>query len=321
MTLGSLEQDFIDLFTGRKKAHLSKYVHMHRPEIYDEMVNKSTYYPYRLESKIIKNHANDIARNLPRVSHVIEIGPGSVSPVMAKSVPMIAALENRFSVECYSAVDLNVGYASGACEIIKQSFGGMKTLAINLDFILDDLIKIKAIHSVKNSRLIMSFGCTIFSNNNDRDTDKTIKNISELLEIGEYFIVGADISDSEQALAVAYYNDLSYHLMLNAMFGMKYEVGDDNFDATAFKPVFEWDNRSTTVKLFLKATRSQKATINNQKFDINKNAKYNIINSRKTTINEVDSRLMRYGIIITDIFIDKDDVGNKFALLKTKKIR
>ena len=320
MSFSSLAQDFIDLFSGRQSAHLSKYVHLYRPEIFDQLVNTDTYYPYTLECKLIKNHAHELASNLPQVSHIIELGPGPLSPVKAKSVPMIAALESCHRVEFYSAVDFNAEYAESAREIVSKKFNNIIARAAVLDF--SNKKEISNINlSEKHRNLIICLGGTIFCAGNEEDIDKVVENISNLLKPGEHFIFGADISDSEQALRPAYFTDLSYQLMLNAMHGLKQALGDSNsnFDPTAFEPVFRWNERSTTVELLLRATRSQNIIIDNTDCCIVKDVLYNILNSRKTSVNEIKLRLSKYKLEILNIYETKDIFGNKFALLKTKK--
>ena len=321
MPFASLPQDFIDLFTGKQSAHLGKYVHMHRPEVYDQVVNQDTYYPFRLECNLINNHAYEIVCDLSHVSQVIELGPGSDSPVKAKSVPMVRALTGHLPIEIYSGVDINREYAAGACKIISDKFPNLKARIAHLDFTINsELAKLKAEASQKYNNIIICFGGTIFCAGKGNDVDIIIGNISSLLKSGEYFIFGADISDNEDALKNAYFNELSYQLMLNAMFGLKSTVGDNNFDATAFDPVFKWNKDTTTVELFLKANRDQEVIINSHSYQIMKDILFNILNSRKTSICEIKRRLAAHGMEIIDVYETKDNFGNKFALLKTKKI-
>jgi len=316
--LGQVEQDFIDLFTKKKNAHIGKYIYMHRPEIYDQIADRASYYPYRVERSIIANCAESMVSNIKSVSNVIEIGPGSESPIMAKSVPMIAAMQKIFDIKKYTAIDLSKEYASNACDIISQKFDNLTADAIIADFnIKNELTKINV---CATNNIVMSFGGTLISAGTEDDVENGLENISNILASGEYFIFGVDLTNDENALAAAYDTNLSYELLLNAMYGIKDAINDSHFDARAFDFVFEWDKSCMTVKFSLRANKSQKICINNHDILINKDDEFHMLNSRKTSASQVESRLQKFGMTIEDSFELKEYLNSKFAILKIRKI-
>jgi uncharacterized SAM-dependent methyltransferase len=313
-----VEQDFIDLFTKKKSAHIGKYIYMHRPEIYDQIADRASYYPYRVEASIIANYASDIVSNIKSVSNVIEIGPGSESPIIAKSVPMIVAMKSVFDIKNYTAIDLNKEYASSACDIIREKFDNLTTDTVIADFnIKNDLAKVNICAS---NNIIMSFGGTLICSGTEEDVENGLENISNILASGEYFIFGVDLTNNENTLAAAYDTNLSYELLLNAMYGIKYAVNDLDFDARAFDLVFKWDKSCATIKLSLRANKSQKICINNHDISINKDDEFHMLNSRKTFASEVELRLRKFGMTIEDSFELKENLNSKFAILKIRKI-
>jgi len=313
MSYSRLEQDFIDLFDGKRSAHLSKYVHLYRPEIYDDIVNDSRYYIYKLECEIIKKFADKIMLGVNNIFHVVELGPGSHSPVSSKTLPVLEALRENNIIKQYTAVDITKEYAYDACQTVKNKFEDIKSNAIVTNFVSD--IGVEKI----TDKIIFSFGGTIFCNNNILEINQTINNISNLLKTGEYFIIGVDITDDEQSLSVTYHNQIVHELLLNVMYNLKQELNLENFDASAFDLVFEWQKESKDVVLYLQAQKTQQIILKDREININQGNKYNIINSRKSSLEIAKSVLEKYNIKIQETFILTDEFGNKFALLKTQK--
>lgn len=315
---GQVGQDFIDLFTKQKNAHIGKYIYMHRPEIYDQIADSVSYYPYRVERSIIANCAKSIVSNIKSISNVIEIGPGSESPIMAKSVPMIAAMQNTFDIKKYTAIDLNEEYAFNACGIICKKFDKLTADAVIADFNIKN--ELTRINICTANNIVLSFGGTLICAGTEEDVENGLENISNILASGEYFIFGVDLTNDENALAAAYDTNLSYELLLNAMYGIKYAINDLDFDARAFDFVYKWDKSCTTVKFSLRANKSQKICINNHDIVIKKDDEFHMLNSRKTSESEVESRLQKFDMTIEDSFMLKEDSNSKFAILKIRKI-
>ena len=88
----NMEQDYIDLFTEKRKGHMAKYVYMYRPYIYEDILNQETYYPFRRERDLLKNASEEICKNLLDVDEVLELGPGSKTAILSKTVPFLRGL-------------------------------------------------------------------------------------------------------------------------------------------------------------------------------------------------------------------------------------
>jgi uncharacterized SAM-dependent methyltransferase len=320
MSFSNLAQDFMDLFSGVKRAHLAKYVHLYRPDIYDAIVNSETYYIPKLEELIIEKYSGELAKNLSYLSNLVEIGPGSFSPVVAKTVPVISALKKVSDIEYYSAIDINHEYSDGACQIVGERFKWIKTRSIVYDF-LANIEEVKLQFSNLNSanKAIICLGGTIFCNNSDEDLDNYLTNISSVLCSDEYFILGVDTSSNKYSLDKAYNTENTRQLLLNAMYGMKAILNLYDFDASAFDLVFEYNEETTTVELYLCATKNQSIKIKDQEFIIEKNNKYNIINSKKVSINYIDDYLKRFDLNMVNYFAVDDKYGNQCAILKIRK--
>jgi len=171
----NIEQDYIDLFTYAKKGHMTKYIHMYRPDIYDTVIQQGSFYPFKMECDLLLQKADQIVSSFLGVTEVIEIGPGAKLPVVSKTIPLLKSLQQRFCIDVYKAMDINPIYAQQACQIIREQMPNIKTEAIELDFLTKKLSS-HIIDSFQNGRrkLIFALGQPIFANNPHGNSPGTV---------------------------------------------------------------------------------------------------------------------------------------------------
>lgn len=316
----NIEQDYIDLFSYAKRGHMVKYVHKYRPDTYENVFKQDTYYPFKMERDLLSQKAVEICLHLQDVAEAIEIGPGSYTPIIYKSVPFLRALERVCSFSTYKAMDSTLEYAEQACKIINKIFKRIKTEPIEIDFLsIEDFEKIKYSLEGVRKKVIFGFGLPIFANNDKEDTSKFLKNIAMLLNKGDYLLFSIDENKDEDMLEGAYNTKLSYELLLNTMYYLKYKLNLKEFNPKAFDFSYKWDYKNSIVELFLKSTMEQNLIIRNQKFTINKNQEFNIINSLKLDIEQVRKILALEKLIIKEIITSSNKQKNKFSMLIVQK--
>jgi L-histidine N-alpha-methyltransferase len=314
----SIEQDYIDLFLHTRKGHMAKYVHMYRPYIYDNVSKQDSYYPFRMECDLIAQKADEISSYFQEIAEAVEIGPGSYSPVISKTVPLLKALERQLSFSAYKAMDSNLGYAEQACQIIQGQFPTLKTEAIEIDF-----LSMKKFEIMKNNlnfnkkKLLFCFGQSIFSNNSRKDIFKFLNNIRSLLGINDYFLFAIDTNKDKTMIEDAYNTTLSYELLLNSMYYLKTKLILKDFNPKGFDLVYKWNQEESSVELFLKSTMNQIIKIREQLLVINKDQEFNILNSLKLDLGKIEDILFSCGLRIKEI-IDENQ-KNKLSILIVKK--
>lgn len=316
----SLEQDYIDLFTYTRKGHMAKYVHMYRPNIYDEVLRQKDYYPFRMEVDLLTLKANQICRNLEKVTQALEIGPGSSTPIMFKTIPLLKALEKQFSFSTYVAMDSNQKYARQACELIKMEFKTINTEAIEFDFLSEvESKKMKYERKDSGRTLVFALGQAIFSNNNDEGVKKFLNNIGKILKDGDYLLFGTDTNRDENMLKAAYDSKIVHELLLNAMYHLKNELNPKGFEPDKFDTIYKWNKEACTVENYLRPNQNQRFRIEQHDIILRKNHGFNILNSRKMDINSIRHFLSQELISIKEIVTLDSDTTNTYSMVIAQK--
>jgi len=312
-----MEQDYIDLFLHKRKAHMAKYVYMYRPQIYEEILKQDAYYPFKMESDLLIQFSEKICKNLPDIRQVLELGPGSQSPIKLKTVPFLTALKTQTRSLTYKAIDSTLEYAEQACHIVKDHFKSIPTQALEIDFLsLNAFQKIQNAIQPNDKKLMMAFGQPIFANNNDHDMGILLDNIARFLNKGDYLLFGIDTNKNETLLEKAYNTKLGYELLLNVMYFLKTKLDLKNFHPEAFDLIYKWDSQNRAVGLFLKATTQQIIKIQSQELIINKGQEYNLLNSRKPPIETIEKLLTQKNLIIQQVI---SSAANNFSIVTAHK--
>ncbi|KAB2836205.1 MAG: L-histidine N(alpha)-methyltransferase [Caedimonadaceae bacterium] len=231
----SFEQDYIDLFLRKRSGHMAQYVYMYRPHIYEDIIKQDSYYPFKMESDLLIQLSHDLCKNFKNVKHVLEVGPGSETPILSKTVPFLRALNSHVESFIYTAVDSTREYAEQASKLVDQHLEGIQTQALEIDFLTSNAFEdIKKDIHPDDKKLMICFGQPIFANNNDGDIEKLLKNISHFLHEDDYILFGVDTNHDEALLESAYNTKSLHDLMLNAMHHLKCTLQLEDFNTEAF---------------------------------------------------------------------------------------
>ncbi|WP_032113773.1 L-histidine N(alpha)-methyltransferase [Candidatus Paracaedibacter symbiosus] len=317
----SIEQDYIDLFTGTRKAHMAKYVYMYRPYIYEDILRQDAYYPFKMESNLLTQTSKEICKNFQGITHVLEMGPGSHTAITSKTVPFLRALKEHIGFSTYKAIDATLEYAEEACKIIENHFNNIKTQALEVDFLSTNAFQIieNELHP-NDKKLMISFGQYIFGNSNDTDIEVLIGKIGSFLNKNDYLLFGTDTNQDEALLESAYSTKMGQELLLNAMYYLKFTLNLKNFSPEAFEHMYRWNSQERTVELLLKATTDQAIKIRNKSIIIDKGQEFNILNSRKPSIETVKKYLAKENIVIKNVISSDMDKANKFSIVIAEKM-
>ncbi|MGV8949165.1 MAG: L-histidine N(alpha)-methyltransferase [Candidatus Paracaedibacter sp.] len=320
-SIQNIEQDYIDLFTYAKKGHMTKYIHMYRPDIYDAVIQQDSFYPFKMECDLLLQKADRIVSSFSGVTEAIEIGPGAKLPVVSKTIPLLESLRQRFCVDVYKAMDINPIYAQQACQIIQEQMPSIKTEAIELDFLSRKNLSNNIIDSFQNGRrkLIFALGQPIFANNPHEDTQKFLDNITTLLSKEDYLLFGIDTNRDEKMLERAYNTHLFYELLLNTMYYLKNKLSLIEFNPEEFELVYRWNTEESSVDLLLKPTCKQVVTIRNEKLMLYPDQEFHISSSRKPTINKIKEYLAKAALEIKDVISLEHQKENKFSMIIVQK--
>lgn len=311
-----MEQDYIDLFTEKRKGHMAKYVYMYRPYIYEDILNQETYYPFRRERDLLKNASEEICKNLLDVDEVLELGPGSKTAILSKTVPFLRGLRDQIGLCTYKAIDSTLEYAQQACQIINEQFDDIKTEALGIDFISRNAFhKIETTGLSYSTKLMIAFGQPLFANNNDCDIEVLLKNIRGFLKKNDSLLFGIDTNQNEKLLEEAYHNNLVHEFLLNSMHYLKTTLNLKDFHSEAFDLIYRWNREERAVELSLKSTVQHTLTIRECEIVIEKGQEFNIMNSRKPPLETIEKFLSKEHLTIKNVISSDGDKDNKFSIV------
>ncbi|MBW8309728.1 MAG: L-histidine N(alpha)-methyltransferase [Candidatus Paracaedibacteraceae bacterium] len=316
----TLEQDYIDLFSYKRKGHMGKYIYRYRPAIYDEILKQEAYYPFKMESDLLIQTSHNICKNFENVRHVLELGPGSQTPILSKTVPFLKALKSHVGSFTYTAVDSTLEYAEHACTLLSQQFDDIKTQSLEIDFLHSNAFETAKNGAQPNdNKLMICFGQPIFANNNDKDIEILLKNIGICLNKDDYFLFGIDNNHNEALLKRAYNTKLTHELLLNSMYYLKSKLNLKDFNPEAFNLICKWNSKEKKVELSLKATVKHIIKIREQELLIDKGQEFNILNSRRPLIETIRKFLAKENLIIKNVISSDTDTNNTFSIVIAQK--
>lgn len=299
---------------------MGQYVYMYRPHIYEDLIKQDSYYPFKMESDLLIQQSLDLCKNFKNVKHVLEVGPGSETPILSKTVPFLRALKSHVESFIYTAVDATREYAEQASKLVEQHLESIKTRALEIDFLTSNAFEdIKKDTHPDGKKLMICFGQPIFANNTDSDINKLLKNISQFLHEGDYILFGVDTNHDEALLEGAYDTKLGGELLLNAMYHLKCTLQLDNFNPEAFDYVCKWNNKEKKVELSLRSTAKQIIKIRDQEIIIGEGKEFNLMNSRKLPIKTIKEFLIKENIRIKDEISSQNGNDSTFSMIIAQK--
>jgi uncharacterized SAM-dependent methyltransferase len=316
----SFEQDYIDLFLKKRSGHMAQYVHMYRPHIYEELIKQDFYYPFKMERDLITACADKLGATLQGITEVLELGPGSRTPIVSKTVPFLKILRIQSPISAYKAIDATREYAEQACHIVQEHFHDIQTEALEINFLSPNAFKkINEGSNTKGRKLIVGFGQPFFANNNDKDIVGILENISSLMGREDYLLFGADMSDNESRINSAYNTKFGHELLLNVMYYLKKSLGLEVFDPRAFDSIHKWNASKRYVELSLKAKKQQSFKISDHEIIIEKDDYFNLFNSKKPSLELIKNYLQEANMIIKDVIFPSNASRNKFRFILVQR--
>ena len=296
-------KDYIDLFTGKNKGHLTRFGFMCDDDYYEKLLDYSDYYLCSVEADLIKNCKDKIGAVFSDIYQVIELGPGYLTSLEKKTIPLLEVLS---SFEIYTALDSNGEFAKLAARDVEKVFD-CESSYIQCDYLskVDNIAQYQA-KSEKNNCIVF-LGSSI-GNLSEREIDKLFQNICTMSSSGDYFILSIDCNQDEVALEAAYNNYWLKQISRNILRYLKELAELPNFEPENFEFSYKWNKDKRRVEMGLISTSSQTITLEGQDFQINQGDYYHLINSRKFLESEILEVLRKSDFKVVSVF-DSDPKG------------
>ncbi|AOW91865.1 dimethylhistidine N-methyltransferase [Rhodococcus sp. WMMA185] len=273
-------------------------------ELYEQITVLPEYYPTRTERELLRRFARDIAAAAsPEI--LVELGSGSSE----KTRLLLDAGVAHGSLHTYVPQDVSASALAAAAEQIAAEFPSLAVHGVVSDFS-------KSLHHLPRGgrRTIAFLGGTI-GNMVPGERAEFLSGIADVLEPGEYLLMGA-ILVTDPSVLVAAYDDaagVTAQFNLNVLQVLNTQLNAD-FPVEDFRHVALWDRENAWIEMRLEAARAMSVRIKELDLDIEFSAGEQLRTeiSAKFTLDGIVKELADAGFAVERTWTDPDD---RFALL------
>lgn len=210
--------------------------------LFEEITRLEEYYPTRVEQKIMRENAQDIARHIGTGSTVIEFGAGNCEKARN--------LCNMIKPSCFVAIDISEHFLHHSVKEMKTALPSLKIHAVVAD-ITTDIILPPEVPS--QQRLVYYPGSSI-SNFYPHEVQAILTKIRHLLELDGALLIGVDLLKGLTSLENAYNDNwgVTADFNLNILNHINAQIGA-NFDLTQWVHRAFFNDLDSRIEMHLEA--------------------------------------------------------------------
>jgi dimethylhistidine N-methyltransferase len=300
-------EDVIKGLTQNPKSLPPKYFYDDKgSEIFEQICDLPEYYPTRTEALILQNYAEEIT-NITGACELIELGSGSST----KTRLLLDAYQKISNKTYYVPIDVSGSILEASSFQLHQEYPSLhiKGLVGTYEEALNHLEP-----SHLPSRLIFFLGSSL-GNFNPEECDHFFAQIDQVLEVGDYFLLGIDLHKSSEILEPAY-NDsqgITADFNLNMLTHLNWKF-DGNFDINLFSHKAIYNQIEKQIEMYLYCEKDCTVRLEKLNLEVNFLAGERILTeiSRKFNLVEIKQNLQNQGLKTLKFWTDPQE---QFALL------
>jgi L-histidine Nalpha-methyltransferase len=214
-------------------------------ELFEEITRLPEYYPTRAEAEALREAVPEIA-SLTKAHTVVELGAGSSE----KTRLLLDALSASGSLQEFVPQDVSTAALEATAETIARDYPDLRVHGVVSDF-TTDLGRLPG----ESPRLVAFLGGTI--GNFDPDERRAfLHSVADVLEPGEWLLLGTDLVKDERTLVAAYDDaqGVTAEFNRNVLHVINRELSAD-FDVRAFEHIAVWNADKEWIEMRLRAER------------------------------------------------------------------
>ena len=242
-------------------------------EMFEEITRQPEYYPTRVETALLRAHADDIARLAGTHLPVVEFGAGSATktPLLLRAV----------HAPTYVAVDISGDFLTAATADLGREFPGVNIVAVPADFTRPmDLPKLQ-------HPLIGFFPGSTIGNFTHAEAVDLLRSFRATLGRSARLVIGLDTRKNPGLLEAAYddANGVTAAFNLNLLHRMNREL-DGTIDVDSFEHRAWWHDGFGRIEMHLMAMRDMQFRVAGRVFSMREGETIHTENSHKYTHEE-----------------------------------
>ncbi len=299
--------DVINGLRNNPKTLPTKYLYDdHGSQLFEKICTLPEYYPTRTETTILQNCAAEIALTTGSCE-LVELGSGSA----LKTRILLDAYRNLNYPLRYLPIDISAGILeSSAFELLVD----YPTLEVHGLVGTYELALERLTRPHLPTRMLCFLGSTL-GNLKPQECQLFFTQISDALQVGEYFLLGVDLHKSKALLEPAY-NDsqgVTAEFSLNMLRHLNHKF-DGNFDLEQFEHVSFYNETAHQIEIYLRSKKTQTVNLRSLDLVVNFTSGETIFTeiSRKFDLAQLEQELASKGLQKIKVWTDPN---NWFGLL------
>jgi L-histidine N-alpha-methyltransferase len=247
-----LREDVRAGLTARPKTLPPKWFYDARgSELFEQITGLAEYYPTRAETEALRGAASEIAQ-MTKAHTVVELGAGSSE----KTRLLLDALTACGSLRVFVPQDVSAEALRDTSAAIAGDYPDLSVHGVVGDF-TRDLARLPG----QSPKMVAFLGSTI-GNFLPPERARFLRSIAEVLDAGEWLLLGTDLV-KEPGVLVAAYDDaqgVTAEFNRNVLRVINRELQAD-FDVEAFEHVARWDADHEWIEMRLRARRGMRVRV------------------------------------------------------------
>ncbi|MGW6279427.1 L-histidine N(alpha)-methyltransferase [Kribbella sp. NPDC055071] len=220
-------------------------------ELFEEITRLPEYYPTRAEREILQARAGEIAA-ITKAHTLVELGSGSSE----KTRLLLDGLRDGGTLTTFVPLDVSESALREASDAINADYPSLEVHGVVGDFTahLDKL-------PGDPPRIVAFLGGTI-GNLLPDERDAFYTSIHDVLEAGEWLLLGTDLVKDPATLVAAYDDSagVTAEFNRNVLRVINRQLGAD-FDVEAFSHHAIWDDENAWIEMRLRADRAMRVLV------------------------------------------------------------
>jgi dimethylhistidine N-methyltransferase len=245
-------------------------------ELFEEITRLPEYYPTRTEAAILEANADEMARDIPDGSVLVEFGSGS----SLKTEILLRRLPN---LRAYVTIDVSEAALHEAKERLRQRFPALDVRSIVGNF--SQPLALPA--DLDDAPRTGFFPGSTIGNLTRPEAVELLQVFRRVLSAGARLIVGVDLKKDARRLVLAYDDDagVTAAFNLNLLARINRELGG-TFNLNGFKHEAIYNPREGRIEMHLESIRDQEVRVLERRIRFRRGERIHTENSYKYTIGE-----------------------------------
>ncbi|MBW4555450.1 MAG: L-histidine N(alpha)-methyltransferase [Trichormus sp. ATA11-4-KO1] len=267
-------------------------------ELFEQICELPEYYLTRTEMAILQQFAAEIAK-ITGACELVELGSGSST----KTRILLDAYQQLGYPLRYLPIDVSAGILESSARQLLADYPSLQVHALAGTY---ELALTKLLPTQLPSRMIGFIGSTL-GNLKSQECDIFFSQITNALQVGEYFLLGVDLQKPKHILEPAY-NDrqgvtAAFNLNILEHLNQRFE---GNFDTTQFEHWAFYHETENQIEMHLRSLRSQTVELRALSLTINFAVGETILTeiSRKFDLKTIQQQLTTWGLVPLHVWTD-----------------